>query len=582
MQPQQSNDTVKLATTGDSHSPKSFDPKFFVKSVRMDRATDRSVASSAPCDPSRYPPEIANFMSRVRNLSVDADSPASHGASLHEEEEAEEDKEEDMNPSDLFDQASPMVRRRNPTDDRRSQSAMDTTKQVLEQNIQRHRSNEFHSGTRPVQDTPIVVTTQSGSSPAQRKQEKRSEGQNPMGLSPSQRYRDTAMSWDAAEMQREKTTPTSSPSRSKNNLGHSWDSHSHAAMKRATVDSSPSQKHHEPDSKRTSFGPSTPELQHMQKRDVRRSWTDDPAQTNRDYPPPHPSMKSFSLPRGQGSPRLNQYRHDSSRESTPSGSQTQSDHGPAYYPPEHRSYSYSQHYHGRYEDSDVRRARSFNAQPPMHPQRYRHNVEEDSLPSSPTFFTHNPPDREEATPSPNTQAVNVSFQEHLNALDSARKGRKSRVMDWFQRTSDIWSYDSRLPMTKDFNADQPAQPYMRQSPVYASAEEILGGVQAVQHPPESSRQLQPPRQWYVQQSQPHKKHIPPQQRPQQNQRQPMQQSPMQQRQPSQQVPSQQYPPVTRPPENGSYHSRTFAGRGHTQQIQYPTATFTKDYYVIDV
>ena len=132
-----------------------------------------------------------------------------------------------------------------------------------------------------------------------------------------------------------------------------------------------------------------------------------------------------------------------------------------------------------YAQQDVRQAQSFNTTrqipSPLHPPRPAHFVEEDSIPNSPTYFTQNLPlDRDAVNPSPHTRAVNRSFQDHLNALDSGRHGRKTRVLDWMQRTADGWSHDSQqYPMMRDHATNQPAAAYLRPSHVYEEPEVAL-------------------------------------------------------------------------------------------------------------
>ena len=179
--------------------------------------------------------------------------------------------------------------------------------------------------------------------------------------------------------------------------------------------------------------------------------------------------KSISLPRGQ-SAGLGYYRHDSSRESTPSTANTQSDlpHGMTRHPPVSNPRE-----HGH---SDIRRAKTFNAGKPVHhllSPTTQHSLDEDSIPNSPTYFTHHYPGRQEATPSPNTEAQNRSFQEHLNALDVQKRGRRSRVLDWMQRTSDARKYQSNVPMIKDPGANIPARPYQRPTHFYQTADEAF-------------------------------------------------------------------------------------------------------------
>ena len=136
--------------------------------------------------------------------------------------------------------------------------------------------------------------------------------------------------------------------------------------------------------------------------------------------------------------------------------------------------------------SDVRRAQTFSSGTgrPAHigsglqynPNRHsmgEQDIGDDSIPNSPTYFMQNHPHRDEATPSPHTEALNRSFQEHLDTLNSAHKmGRKMRVLDWMQRTTDAWNQDSRYPMIRDPETHIPAVPYSRGAPLYEAPEHL--------------------------------------------------------------------------------------------------------------
>ena len=652
-QPSQMEPPQTTKTDRPTSPKKKFDSKFFVKSFERER---HRPPSSSTCDPSRYPPEIASFMTRVKNLSID--SQASQDTSKHSLEQ-----ESSIKPSDgespRVDESSKKFAEAQTLNNHRDigfQRNEFWTQSMSEGNSKKPNTitkvnnlangevSSQHEDSSPTHRRPkLTPTRESGED-----NERFFQGQRvPPNASPRGRRRELGRSWDSSDVpeqfaQRLRTTTdySSHPSKRQRGLGQSWEAHkqqqrgtpdsptkkwhgihqswgsseAHEQQQRGTPDSPTKKQHglrqswgssevHEqqqrgtPDSPtkkqqglRQSWGsseshdlhpdsPTRKRLDEQQQRtppdrspskrrqELVRSWgsTDVPefllkhrefvqsSQSGRgqsvDYPVQHPA-KSVSLPRGQGSPMLHRYKRDSSRESTPSGPHTQSDltHGPRgpgpsqYQPP--RGYNY-----GHDWEMDVRRAQSFNMTGGAPPRKtYPYYREEDSLPNSPTFFTHNPPNREEATPSPHTEAVNRSFQEHLNSLDSHRKGRKLRVLDWMQRTSDVRSYDSRLPMKMDPQTTAPAQPYIRPEHLYESPNEALGTTveERLQKEQQQQQQLQ------EQQSQLH------------------QQWQQQQRQ-------QQH---IRQHGSGSYHSHTYSGRG--KRVPYPTAKFGKDFYVIDV
>ena len=132
--------------------------------------------------------------------------------------------------------------------------------------------------------------------------------------------------------------------------------------------------------------------------------------------------------------------------------------GPGYYP----------------APQDIRRAQTFNlgqgASRPTRPLPYhRHPGGEDSLPNSPTYFSQNPPQfQNRQMLSPNTLSNNRSFQEHLDNLNTARHGRKMRVLDWMQKQQQVEHHH----MIRDPATEFPTEPYQKHAHIYASAAEL--------------------------------------------------------------------------------------------------------------
>ena len=250
--------------------------------------------------------------------------------------------------------------------------------------------------------------------------------------------------------------------------------------------------------------------------------------------------------RGQKAAETSHFRHESSREQLPSAHSVQPHGGPRTGRVE------TANMHTRtgsipstweYAQQDIRRAQSFNTARqvpgPLHPPPPACFFEEESIPNSPTYFAQNPPlDRDEVNPSPHTETVNRSFQDHLNSLNSGRRGRKTRVLDWMQRTSDAWGHDSRYPMMRDPASHQPAEPYLRPSHVYEEPDVAL---------------RRSPEEWQQQHQQQHRQ----QHRQHGHQGRPRGRN-----------------------KGTAYASHTYAG--HEQRQGYPTAKVGKDYYVIDV
>lgn len=82
--------------------------------------------------------------------------------------------------------------------------------------------------------------------------------------------------------------------------------------------------------------------------------------------------------------------------------------------------------------------------------------------------------------SPSTGAVvaeeTKSFQDQLKMLPNAKKGGKEKVMDWIERSSDLWSYDTSFPMLKDKDTGNPIpQQYQRQRHLYEDPAQVVQG-----------------------------------------------------------------------------------------------------------
>ena len=268
----------------------------------------------------------------------------------------------------------------------------------------------------------------------------------------------------------------------------------------------------------------------------------------------------------------------------------------------------------QYYAQDVRRTQTFtsgqvSSRPAQASQFHErsptspvHNADgEDSLPNSPTYFSQYPPNQDRGTPSPNTQATNQSFQEHLNSLEGQLKqGRKMRILDWMQRTE---KYDPRYPMFRDPGTHVPSQPYQKQPHVYATANDLdIAKEQQVRDQSSSHASQQTghrhdyggsgrrhtgmmQQQGYVARQQPQQQQQPSRERlhtfPYVN--------PQAHRQPQRAQGDRgynYYPPTTRTgPPRGEASTQTATASGSSgvkSQGSYPTAKFGKDFYVIDV
>ena len=80
---------------------------------------------------------------------------------------------------------------------------------------------------------------------------------------------------------------------------------------------------------------------------------------------------------------------------------------------------------------------------PSRPYGSRREAGDDSIPSSPTYFTHNHPHKDEPTPSPESKFLNQSFKEHLSSLQPS-KG--TNVDSWMNES---WSSQKSVPLYKD-------------------------------------------------------------------------------------------------------------------------------------
>lgn len=114
------------------------------------------------------------------------------------------------------------------------------------------------------------------------------------------------------------------------------------------------------------------------------------------------------------------------------------------------------------------------------------NVDPDSLPNSPTFFSQVQQQENRETPSPGTQIENRSFQEYLNTLDAQSRMKKKKVVEWIQR-SNIRAFEKDQPVKReegppeklrlDTDTNLPAKPYQKQEPIYATADDPEAGKQ---------------------------------------------------------------------------------------------------------
>ena len=277
--------------------------------------------------------------------------------------------------------------------------------------------------------------------------------------------------------------------------------------------------------------------------------------------------KSFSMPRGQYTPTmLQQYGHDSSRETTPNSPHTQSDlgdlsQGDRLQSPQKNPRSTNP------KHNDTLRSQSFTTRQPP-PFAVRPNRGHDSIPNSPTYFTHNHPHRDEDTPSPQTQLLNMSFQEHLNSLQPHKPPKSVHVMDWMQKSSKFWNFDTSFPMVMDPEANTPQKPHARAPHFYEQLNNPPPSVPAPAQTEGSGEAQRPPGQ-------------PPRQ-PLQAQRPPFQHTVM------------PFAPSGLGPRGQPFSPRSSASTSSLHKNPpapleppktmptYPTATVGEDYYILDV
>lgn len=278
-------------------------------------------------------------------------------------------------------------------------------------------------------------------------------------------------------------------------------------------------------------------------------------------------QKSFSMPRGPyTSAMLQQYAHDSSRETTPNSPHTQSDLGDLSQGDRLQSTQKNPRSTNP-KHNDAMRSQSFTTRQPP-PFAVRPNRGHDSIPNSPTYFTHNHPHRDEATPSPQTQLLNMSFQEHLNSLQPKKPPKSFQVMDWMQKSQKFWSYDTSFPMVMDPEANAPQKPQARPPHFYEQLNNPPPSTQAPAQAASSGGEQrlpgQPPRQ------------------PLQAQRPPLQ-PPIMPFVPSGLGPRSQVPPPRSSSSTTSLHKNPPAPLEPPKTMPtYPTATVGEDYYILDV
>lgn len=66
-----------------------------------------------------------------------------------------------------------------------------------------------------------------------------------------------------------------------------------------------------------------------------------------------------------------------------------------------------------------------------------------------------------------------SFQDQLKSLPDTKKKTKEKVMDWMERSSDLWSYESQIPMLKDQDTGNPLPQYQRPSHLYEDPVQVV-------------------------------------------------------------------------------------------------------------
>lgn len=95
----------------------------------------------------------------------------------------------------------------------------------------------------------------------------------------------------------------------------------------------------------------------------------------------------------------------------------------------------------------------------------------DSIPNSPTFFTHNHPHKDNPTPSLEAQLINQSFQDHLNSLQSSKSStRGTNVVNWMQQSTSYWNSNKSIPIIKGTTANvrHPPSPKRMPTPTLSS------------------------------------------------------------------------------------------------------------------
>ena len=551
------NTTVPSTATGYPEKKKPFDPKFFVRSFERERERASTVA-----DTSRYPPEIASFMTRVRPSSMDATTPDSRLSPdmIDQKTEATEMRmdrwyqpERGMDRQDQTEMR--MDRRDHP--ERRMDSRVqrmdgrDHPERRMDSRVQRmdgrdqperrmdSRVQRMEGRDHPERRMDSRVQRMDGRDQPERRMDRRVQRMD--GRDQPERRMDSRVQRmegrdqpvDVTERRMDSRHQTANVTERKSDRQNQPVEITERRMDRRD-DMAP--KLHSSSQGQRIYSLRESSIQRHRSNEFMRHVPRQQAVHHREASLPengvfshsHPDFtqswessprmatarggQSISLPRGQ-SAGLSYYRHDSSRESTPL---TANSDGlpPTMNPRDHNH-------------SDVRRVQTFTAGRAFQQhQRYSPSplsYEEDSIPNSPTYFTHHHPSWERATPSPNTEALNRSFQEHLNSLEGHRKGRQHRVLDWMQRTSNDWA---NRPMIRDPEANIPTKPYQRQCHLYETAEDAF---RSETHPPQ---QAQTGRPFY------------------------------------------KYP---------SYSSNDLGQtRGQAQRRGYPTAKIEKDFYIIDV
>lgn len=146
---------------------------------------------------------------------------------------------------------------------------------------------------------------------------------------------------------------------------------------------------------------------------------------------------SYSLPRGPST--LQRFASETSEDTAPLSPHAHSDHGASVECKQQDRLHKKQRPTSAYTQNGARARQSASYG----------DRGADSIPNSPTFFTHNHPHKDDPTPSLEAQLINQSFQDHLNSLQSSRPStRGTNVVNWMQQSTSYWNSNKSVPKIK--------------------------------------------------------------------------------------------------------------------------------------